>query len=118
MTVTATQDLTVSVTNVNEAPGKPRNLRYTGFDHLHDPDFAWDAPADDGGSPITNYQYEWRHQDQPTEEPIGGRYTLPATSRSGTIRGSDEDERIHIRVRAVNAVGLGEWTVISVPAYD
>ena len=81
------------------APDAPTALRFTsvGRDSVS---FAWDRPAGDGGAPITGYEY----QETLAEENIA------TTGTTGTIRGLEEGLHYSFRVRAVNAVGGGEWS--------
>ena len=78
------------------APGAPTGL--TGTDGHHAVKLEWTAPADDGGSPITGYEY--------TTDSAG---TFVATGSTGTslILDNLADGVRPIRVRAVNAIGEG-----------
>ncbi len=80
-------------------PDAPTLLRFTsvGQDSVS---IAWDRPVSDGGAPITGYEYG---------EYFGGN-TIKTTGTSGTIRGLEEGLFHSFRVRAVNAVGEGEWS--------
>ena len=82
------------------APGAPTGLTITTVGH-HAVKVAWTAPADDGGSPITGYEYT-------TDD----RVTHVATGSTGTSHILDTlaDADYPFRVRAVNAVGEGEWS--------
>ena len=81
------------------APDPPGLLRFTGVG----PDwvsFTWDRP-DDGGAPITGYEYH-----ETLSEEI-----FTTTGTSATIRGLDNGLAFYsFRVRALNAVGEGEWS--------
>ena len=93
-----------------EAPGEPQNLRITGVSGRQ-VSLAWDAPMDNGGSRVTGYEYMVEsacvHDAaricrviEPTR--VGG------TSRTLTV----PNVRGHydFSVRALNAVGAGQWT--------
>ncbi len=82
------------------APDSPALLRFTsvGQDQVS---FAWDRPASDGGAPITGYEYREAY----------GEDTTTTTGTSGTIRGLDDGFLYYsFEVRAVNAVGEGDWS--------
>ena len=93
-----------------EAPGEPQNLRITSVSGRQ-VSLAWDAPADDGGTRVTGYEYmvegpcvhapeEICQVVKPTR--VGG------TSRTVTV----PNFRGHygFYVRALNAVGAGWWS--------
>ena len=93
---------TTAVLQGNEAarpPDPPTLLRFTsvGQDQVS---LAWDRPANDGGAPITGYEYEESYGDG----------TFKTTGTTGTIRGLEEGLYRSFRVRAVNAVGEGDWS--------
>ena len=70
----------------------------------------WDAPADDGGSPITGYRIEIKPNAQPLWE--GGEFQSgdpSANVRQKTFEGLTIGAQYDVRVRAVNSVGSGEW---------
>lgn len=86
--------------NPARPPDAPTAIRFTsvGQDQVS---FAWDRPADDGGAPITGYEYLETFAED----------TLTTTGTSGTVRGLDDGlHHYAFRVRAVNAVGEGEWS--------
>ena len=87
--------------SVDSLPGAP-----TGLDATPVPGgvrLDWDAPSDNGGSPITGYQF------QPEDDAGGTRYWWPtrgtATTYTDTVLST---QRVYtFRVRAVNANGNG-----------
>ena len=83
-----------------QAPDPPPALRFTSIGRSQ-VSFAWDPPPNNGGAPIIRYEY----QETLAEE------NVETTGTTGTIRGLD-DELHHygFQVRAVNAVGAGEWS--------
>lgn len=91
-------------TTAASAPGRPAVAAGAGWAAL-----AWGAPSDDGGTPITGYDVEWL-------DPVDG---TPSVTRAGSSRERTlvaRDGRVGImRVRALNAVGLGPWSVASDP---
>ena len=84
-------------------PGAPTGLTATAGHHVVKLD--WTAPADDGGSPITGYEYRTIDLEGQTAVPTG------STSRSHIV---DTVVALNggyaIRVRAVNAAGSGDWS--------
>ena len=78
---------------------------------------SWEAPADDGGSPVTRYRVEWTNEpDTTTQDPDDWDWssasfhdvTDPAVT-SHTITGLENGTAYAVRVRAVNVVGDGDW---------
>ena len=82
------------------APGAPRSLTATAGNG--EVTLRWAAPADDGGLPITAYDYQlngseyWRH--------------LPGTATSHTVKALTNGPTYTFRVRARNEMGEGEKT--------
>lgn len=73
---------------------------------------TWEAPADDGRTPITGYVIEYVHA-------LIGQFALPGPDdRSWHITGLTNGWEYSFRVRAVNSVGEGEWSSLryDVPA--
>ena len=81
------------------APDAPASLRFTSIGK-NQVGLAWDRPPSDGGAPILRYEYQ---------ETLG-QENLTTTGTTGTIRGLEEGLHYSFRVRAVNAVGGGEWS--------
>ena len=76
-------------------------------------ELTWTAPADDGGSPITNYVVEYReetafHWLRATEgaDVLGTRHA---------VRGLADDSAYKFRVAAQNRAGLGPFSECVVP---
>ena len=96
--VTSTGALTMELhgTIKPRSPGAPTGL--TATEGHHAVKLEWTAPADDGGSPITGYEYT-----------IDDATTHVATGSTGTslILDNLADADFSFRVRAVNAVGEG-----------
>ena len=82
-------------------PGAPTNLEAEAVSPT-EVELDWDAPASDGGSPITGYRIEYRTD--------GGQWTdleedTESTATSHTHRRASAGTRYYYRVRAINAVG-------------
>ena len=68
---------------------------------------AWDAPADDGGSPITDYVIQYRASSASSWTTASdGTSTARATTLSGLTNGT----LYYIRVAAVNIAGTSSYT--------
>ena len=81
------------------APGAPTGLTATEGHHVVK--LEWTPPADNGGSPITGYEYTVIEGDP-----------FFATGSTGTSHILDNlaDGDHPFRVRAVNSIGKGEWS--------
>ena len=86
-------------------PAAPTNLVATPGDG--EATISFTAPSD-GGSPIINYEY-WI-----TDASGGGfeAFSPPVTASPVTITGLPNGTTLHIRLRAINAVGPGEQSAI------
>ena len=102
---TTPQTVVVTVTDVDEAPGKPDPPRLTAASATS-VQVTWTEPANTG-PPITDYDYRYRE-----------RETLAWTEVTGTtltvltvlIGGLSENTAYEVSVRAKNAEGTGEWS--------
>jgi titin len=73
---------------------------------------SWEAPSDDGRTPLTGYVIEYVHAQI-------GQFAYPgADDRSWLITGLTNGWEYSFRVRALNSVGDGEWSpaVLETPA--
>lgn len=70
-------------------------------------DLTWNAPASDGGSPVTGY-----------EVTLDGVVTTTTTTPGATLTGLTPGETYTVGVAAVNAVGTGPVTTIQVSVPD
>ena len=91
-------------------PGAPASLNATPGDTQAT--LAWTAPASDGGSAVTGYQYRYKTSgefpDSWTDVPDGSDTgTDRSDERSYTVTGLDNGVEHTFEVRAVNAVGAG-----------
>ncbi|WP_313312506.1 fibronectin type III domain-containing protein [Pulveribacter sp.] len=80
---------------VTSAPGAPTNLRIAPGEGSAT--LAWDAPASDGGSPVTGYQV--------AVSPTGSCVPSPATATHCTATGLRGGQEYTFAVTATNAVG-------------
>jgi len=108
-----TQDVTITVTEVNEAPGELAAPTVVSTDS--DSDAAtyelkviWYAP-DDGGDGVVNYDVQHKKTTAPD---FGTPVTI--TDTTATITGLEVDTAYHVRVRAKNGVDDGPWSPSSV----
>ena len=88
-------------------PGAPRNLTLTsGSQYMM---LIWERPADNGGLPITGYEYSQKEEDGSFGEwtPIDNSAPGDANETSYTVTGLTNGETYEFRVRAVNSVGPG-----------
>ena len=65
----------------------------------------WTAPADDGGSPVTGYEYRYAAGDG---VPDGTLWQDAGTELSTTVTGLENETRYAVEVRALNRAGPGE----------
>ena len=89
-------------------PGPPRNLTATPGDQRVT--LIWERPADNGGLPITGYQYSQKEEDGSFGRwvPIDDSGPREANETSYTVTGLKNGTVYSFRVRAVNAVGPGD----------
>ena len=84
-------------------PGAPASLTATAGEG--EVALAWSAPADDGGTPVTGYEY--RHAAGETV-PTGTPWHEAEGDRAATVIGLENETRYAFEVRARNRVGPGE----------
>ena len=88
------------------SPGQPAMLRFSDV-KPGEVAIAWQAPEDDGGRPVTGYQYQVESQCSGWETAIHD-----AVATEARITGLKEcDGMYYFKVRAVNAIGAGEWSL-------
>ena len=100
----------VAATPAFQVPGAPTVLTATAGDGQVG--LTWTAPANNGGTAITGYEY------QVTLAPIGaglpdrvGAWTpTGSASAESTVTGLDNRQEVRLAVRAVNEVGAGPAT--------
>ena len=86
------------------APGAPTNLRPTAGDG--EVALSWTAPSDNGGEPITEYQY--RYDDEPLTAAAGDWIATGGTGTTATVYGLMNGTTYYFKVRAVNDLGCDE----------
>ena len=102
------------------APGTPTLFRLSEVSR-NQVTIAWDPPADDGGAPVTGYEYDVARpcEDDPdtsdrNESESNCGFGLDegtvTTGTSARISGLTSDGGYFFRVRAVNPIGEGEWS--------
>ena len=91
---------------VVRSPGPPTNLRATFRTQTGDVRISWTPPAQNGGSPITDYQYRYKEAGSDSFEPgtVSLGHTRPYEDFPDDIVG-----QTYI-VRAVNSAGEGSWS--------
>ena len=99
----ATIAVTISITDVLEAPGAPTGLMAAAMGETQIV-LSWTAPTHDGGADITGYRIEWSEDDDGPWTVLVGDTGSTSTSYTdtvtpGTIR--------WYRVFAINSVGAG-----------
>ena len=95
---------------VHFAPLWPENLRFSSVDRAS-VTLVWDPPANDGGTPVTGYEYRVFG---PCTSGADAICDIVAPTRvSGTsvrISGLNREGTYEFQVRALNAAGAGDWS--------
>ncbi len=103
-------EISVTVTNVKELPGKPETPSLSGEadDGHHTISASWGQPEYTGGQRITDYDMQYRvfttGDDGWTAHPFTGDGT------STTITGLRSNTKYEVQVRGSNAEGAGDWS--------
>ncbi len=85
-------------------PGAPTNLEATAGDAQVA--LRWTAPSDNGGEPITRYEYRYRDEDDDTYDDAGNPWTATGgTGTTATVHGLENGKTHYFQVRAVNDLG-------------
>ena len=99
------------------APRAVRNLDAAGNEKIGRADpsvrLSWEAPADDGGSPVTGYRYRYRAYAGNTAGAWNSYTPIGGVTRVLVIN-LDDRTTYDFEVLAVNAEGAGPGTVIKV----
>ena len=105
-TQTATQVITITVTNVNEPPAKPAAPTVTAVAATPTRlDVSWTAPENTGPA-ITDYDVQYRAG-------TTGAFTdanYDGTTTNTTLTGLTVGTTYHVQVRARNTEGIGPWS--------
>ena len=88
------------------APSAPTFCRLSDVNR-NQVSLAWDPPTDDGGAPVSGYEYRVTY---PGVDGSTQRVEGTTSSTSARISGLTSDGSYLFRVRAVNPVGKGEWS--------
>jgi len=88
---------------VPTAPARP--ILTPGNKDLH---VSWDAPSDDGGTPITSYDIQYSNDGSTWNE---WDVSIDSQSLQATITGLQNGMVYHVQVRARNSQGHGAWSV-------
>ena len=89
-------------------PGMPEDLRVTGVDRNR-VSIAWSPPADNGGARVTGYEYRYWGPCAPDPNDLCESESRRVSGTAVTVSGLNVAGTYDFRVRAVNAVGAGEW---------
>ena len=104
---TATQTITVTVTDVDEPPGTP-NAPTVSADSETSLLVTWTAPANEGGPPITGYNYQYK---KTSDSDSPENWTEGTTTRlSETIGGLEEGISYDVQIQAKNGEGTSAWS--------
>ena len=86
-----------------DAPGAPANLRPTAGDGQVS--LSWTAPSDNGGEPITRYEYKYRPRTADGNDASNVWIGTGGTQTTVTVYGLDNGTTYYFTVRAVNDLG-------------
>ena len=100
-----TSEPTAVVVAATTVPGQPMHLRVFPHD-AQGLDLSWEAPASDGGSPVTGYRVQWKEADGVWDTPVDvSQETVSGTTH--TIDGLTDRVEYVVRVIARNDIGDG-----------
>ena len=104
--LTSAASATVAAAAAATVPGEPGHLRVFPHD-AQGLDLSWEAPASDGGSPITGYKVQWKEAVDSWDTPADvSEETVTGTTH--TINGLTDGAEYTVRVLASNEVGDGD----------
>ena len=105
-TLTGTQTVTVTVTNVAEPPSAPSAPTVTAADATPQQlSVSWSAPTNTGPA-ISDYDVQYRQGSSGTFTDAG----FAGTDTSTTLTGLTQGTAYQVQVRATNAEGTGSWS--------
>ena len=97
----------VPATPMADAPGAPTNLRPTAGDGQVS--LSWTAPSDNGGEPITGYEYKYRPRTDAGGTDVSNVWIATGgTQTTVTVYGLDNGRTYYFTVRAVNGVDCAD----------
>ena len=109
-----TQEVTISVTNVEEEPGAPAAPTVVSTAGTQDEPYSlkviWYAP-DDTGDTVDGYNVEYK---KTTETSFTSVDTGDISGTTATITELDEDTSYQVRVRATDGTDTGPWSLSGV----
>ena len=116
----ATKTVTVSVTDVNEPPGKPTSVSVSpaSTDGHSKLDVSWTAPSNSGKPAISAYTVRYCYtafaSKEEEESGAGGQSSCSdksaGTGTSTTLTGLYANTLYRVKVKATNAEGTGPWS--------
>lgn len=98
------------IPGVDTVPGVPRNLTATSQSRAIY--VSWGLPRNDGGSPITGFLLQWKR----SSDVLWTDVSLLAGDTEYTLSGLNERVNYDFQVRAINAIGNGEFSSIVIGA--
>ena len=104
---TATIDVTINVTDVNEPPLKPGKPTVSRTPN-NGVSVTWTAPDNTGRPAITHYQYQYKKNAEPDWS--GATFTTSGPTASVTIVTLYAGTSYDVEVRAINDEGPGTWS--------
>ena len=107
--LTDTADVTITVTDRDEPPGKPNAPTVVAGTNARTLDVTWTAPANTGPD-ITGYTLQ--HKIGTAADSTYTGQTLTGTTLSKTITGLRAGIEYHARVRATNDEGTSPWSSV------
>ncbi|MGR3912943.1 MAG: fibronectin type III domain-containing protein, partial [Gammaproteobacteria bacterium] len=92
------------------APGAPQSV--TSAISSGRLEMAWDAPANDGGAPISDYKVRWKTDGASAWINTGGTdgVSAGAGDRAHTISGLINGTLYEVQIAAANSAGTGAWS--------
>ncbi len=97
-----TETVTVNVTDVDEPPGPPSNVRVSAAGRTS-VEVEWDAPNTSGRPPVTDYDVQYRASGNWRTHSFSG------TGTSTTISSLDPNTAYEVQVNATNDEGTSGW---------
>ena len=109
----------VTVHTSHQVPLRPENLRFSSLDRTS-VTLVWDPPVNDGGSPVTAYEYRVFGPCASGADAIcdivaptrvsGTSRRITGLNRETMIHGTERQNPYQFQVRALNAVGASDWS--------